>query len=202
MVCLYFSLSLLKRNSGKLGKNGKIFNGKVHWKCLNEAVLGLLSPKLLGGLLTQPYGITDTSLKVCMWQERLNFNCGKGLVDRLYSFDTTAVYVLGRQRTSSHASHTLIPTLKWFKKKLPWTNSSHVQNICLIWTTFTSKRRYFTPLSPKVTHIELGFTDLSQITSERREGTFHPIINRPTHEISVKTHFKTAIKNEPHTGAE
>ena len=29
-VCYYFSLSLLKRNSGKLGKTGKISNGKMH----------------------------------------------------------------------------------------------------------------------------------------------------------------------------
>ena len=78
--------------------------------------------------------------------------------------------------------------------KLPRTNASHVQNICLIQTKFTSKHRYFCPLSHKVTLIELGLTDFSQITSERREGTFQAIINRPTHEINVKTHFKTAIK--------
>ena len=69
------------------------------------------------GLITQPYGITETSFKVCRWQERLNFNCGKGLVDSLYSFDTAAVYVLCIQRTSSHAAHTLTHTLKWFLKK-------------------------------------------------------------------------------------
>ena len=118
MVCFYFSLSLLERNSGKLGKTGKISNGKMHWKGLNEAVWRSTSPKLppLGGLLTQPYGITDTSFKVYMWQERLNFNWTKGLVYRLYSFDTTAVYVLGSQRTLCHASHPLTPTVKWLKK--------------------------------------------------------------------------------------
>jgi len=82
-VCYDFSLSLLERNSGKLRKTGKNPNGKMHGK-----------GQKFGGLLTQPYSITDTSFKVCMWQERLSFNFGKGLVDRLYSFDTTAVYVL------------------------------------------------------------------------------------------------------------
>ena len=77
------------------------------------------SPKLPphGGLLTQPYDITDTSFKDFMWQEKLSFNCGKGLVYSLYSFDTTAVYVLCVHKTSSHAAPTLTHTLKWFKKK-------------------------------------------------------------------------------------
>jgi len=38
-VCLYFSISLLERNSGKLGIRGQIPMGNLHGERLNEAVL-------------------------------------------------------------------------------------------------------------------------------------------------------------------
>ena len=139
------------------------------------------------GLITQPYGITDT----CMWQERLNFNCGKGLVDSLYSFDTTAVYVLCSQRNSSHAAHTLTPTLKWLKKNF------------LKQMPLTSKMSAW---STRIIHQNVGILVLFQSHSHwawphrfltnqlwAQRGTlqlpYFSIINRPSHEISVKDSF-------------